>query len=362
MGVGPALLLAGAAYSHLRIARPARILILCVAILWKTVAPASGQETRQTLKLPEGAVGVAARYPGDVGVAGDASVIFVENFDDGLDAVQARWESVQAAEQLSLSGDAPAGGAGGSSLLVTHVGGSGNGPYLYRRFDKGYDKLFYRFYVKFAEDSGPIHHFFHVGGYNPPTPWPQGGAGERPRGDERFTTGVEPFGDQWQWDLYVYWMRMRGSPPRGQTWGNAFVRDPAVKVTRGAWQCVELMLKVNDLGQSNGEAALWIDGKLVGYFGQGFPKGKWVYDKFLRDQGGQGVRWNDQSGGPEDLTFVPGGEPFEGFQWRSAEDLKLNFLWLLFYITDSPQGHVTRIWMDDVVVAQEYIGPIQPRK
>ena len=87
---------------------------------------------------------------------------------------------------------------------------------------------------------------------------------------------------------------MRGSPPRGQTWGNSFIHDPALKVRRGQWICVELMMKLNDLGKANGEMALWIDGKLVSHLGPGFPKGKWVFDKFLPGKGGEGVRWNDK--------------------------------------------------------------------
>ncbi|HSW02744.1 MAG TPA: hypothetical protein VLI39_21450 [Sedimentisphaerales bacterium] len=52
------------------------------------------------------------------------------------------------------------------------------------------------------------------------------------------------------------------------------------------------------------------------------------------------------------------GEPFEGFRWRSEDKLNLNYLWLLLYITKAPAGHVSRVWFDDIVVAHEYIGPI----
>jgi hypothetical protein len=247
-------------------------------------------------------------------------------------------------------------------LLITHTGGRGTGSYLYRRLPPGYDKLHYRFYVKFDEECSPIHHFFHVGGYHPATSWPHGGAGERPAGNKRFTTGVEPHGRNWHWDYYSYWMEMRGSPPRGQTWGNSFIHDPSTKVTKGKWQCLELMMKLNDVGQSNGEMALWIDGKLVSHLGEGFPKGKWVYGKFKPGEGGDGVRWDDERNGPEYLKFPAGGEPFEGFRWRSDDDLDLNFIWLLCYITRSPEGKVSKIWFDDIVVAKEYIGPIQREK
>jgi hypothetical protein len=41
-----------------------------------------------------------------------------------------------------------------------------------------------------------------------------------------------------------------------------------------------------------------------------------------------------------------------------VNELNLNYLWLLLYITDAPAGHVSKVWFDDIVVAREYIGPI----
>lgn len=338
--------------------------ILLIA-LWPVTAANMQQCTAQEVNgqtlLLEGHAGIASQYPRDVGIDRQRNVVFVENFNDDLPSIKARWESAKDEQLLSLSTDVPAGSYGKRSLLVTHVGGRGNGTHLYRRLQPGYNKLHYRFHVKFDENCAPIHHFFHVGGYNPPTSWPQGGAGKRPRGDERFTTGVEPFGTLWRWDYYSYWMNMRGSPPRGQCWGNSFVHDASVKVTKGNWQCLELMMKANDVGHSNGEMALWVDGKLVSHLGKGFPSGKWVYDKFIPGQGGEGVRWSDERDSPEPLQFPASGAPFNGFQWRSDDNLQLNFLWLLCYITKSHPGHVSKIWFDDIVVARDYIGPIQRR-
>lgn len=306
--------------------------------------------------------GIAAKYPGDQGIGKDSRIVFFEDFEGpNLAAVTRDWESVKFAEIMSLSDDTPA-GMGGKSLLVKHVGGQGTGTHLYRRLKTSHDKLFYRFYVKFDRECAPIHHFFHVGGYHPATAWPQGGAGERPQGNERFSTGVEPFGKQWRWDYYSYWMEMRGSPPRGQTWGNSFVNNSKVKVTKGNWQCVELMMKLNEVGKSNGEMALWIDGRQVSHLGPGFPSGKWVFDKFLPGQGGKGVRWNDEKKDRETLKFPGKGKPFGGFRWRDNDKLQLNFIWLLCYITKSPSKHVSKIWFDQIVVATEYIGPIVGKK
>jgi hypothetical protein len=293
----------------------------------------------------EGSVGLATKYLGEAGIENDPAVVFVEGFEEGnLDAVGKRWDSAENKGIMSLSPDVPPGSGGTHSLLMSHVGGKSNGGNLYRRLLPGYDKLYVRFYVKFDPDCAPIHHFVHVGGYNPPTPWAQGGAGIRPTGDERFTTGVEPYANKWRWDFYSYWMDMRSSPD-GKSWGHDFLNDPALQAVRGQWTCVELMMKMNDpVTQSNGEQALWIDGRpwekngqVVSHLGAGFPRGKWTWDSFHSD---------------------PNGTPFEGFRWRSTPDLKLNFLWLLLYITDAPLGHVSKVWFDNIVVARAYIGPI----
>jgi hypothetical protein len=288
--------------------------------------------------------GLASKYAGGKGIENDPDVIFGENFEyTSVDAVKSRWENVQSIEIMSLSPDVPSASAGQHSLLMTHVGGKGTGGHLYRRLLPGYEQLYVRFYVKFDPDCFPIHHFVHVGGYNPPTSWPQGGAGFRPAGNERFTTGVEPYGNKWRWDFYSYWMGMRSSPDK-KSWGHDFINDQNLRAEKGKWICVELMMKMNDpVSESNGEQALWIDGKpwkkdgqIISHLGKGFPNGKWVWDSFLPD---------------------PDGEPFEGFQWRNDKDLNLNFLWLL-YTTQAPPGQISKVWFDEIIVAKNYIGLI----
>jgi hypothetical protein len=242
---------------------------------------------------------------------------------------------------------------------MTHVGGQGTGSHLYRRLGKGYEQIFARFYVKFDPECAPIHHFGTcIGGNNPATPWPMVSAGQPPAGEKSFWTGIEPFGASWQWDYYTYWCEMRGSPPRGQTWGNTFVHDKSLKIDRGKWICVEVMVKMNDVGESNGEMALWLDGKAISHLGKGFPKGKWVFDKFVPNQGGESVRWNQSKGDRENFRTAAGGEPFEGFRWRTAKELNVNFVWAYLYITKSPAGHVSKVWFDNIVVATSYVGPI----
>ena len=68
-----------------------------------------------------------------------------------------------------------------------------------------------------------------------------------------------------------------------------------------------------------------------------------------------------------DGPLAAGGTSFEGFRWRTHPDLKVNFFWLLFYVTeyaaqqaDTTPNPVNRVWFDDIVVASEYVGPTQP--
>ncbi len=300
--------------------------------------------------------GIVAQYPGDTGIERDPRVLFAENFETGtLDDLAKRWSSVKgnAGPVLNFAEDAPPNSAGKRSLQITATLGENDGGHLYKQLARGVEKLHARFYVKFAEDAPYIHHFVHLGGYQPPTPWPQGGAGERPRGDERITVGIEPHGlygsvpPPGAWNFYSYWHEMKVSAD-GRYWGNAISPETPLLVPRARWQCVEVMLKLNSApDQTDGELALWLDGEKAMHIAKGTPRGPWS---------GMGFKL------PKD-----GGTPFEGFHWRTSDELKLNFFWLLHYVTDlAPRqnkvtnpNRINRVWFDDIVVATEYVGPIR---
>ncbi len=321
--------------------------MLSLALL--IITSALGSFAEEPEPLPEGRTGLAAQYPGDAGIERDPRVIFVERFDEeSLDELCARWDEAAERESLSFSKEVPEHAADEHSLLVTHVGGKGSGGKLYRRLLPGHERVFVRSYVRFDEDCAQIHHFgTHLGGFNPPTPWPQGGAGVRPKGDERFCTSVEPCGKEWRWDFYTYWqgMHVHGD---GNYWGTPFlVGVERPQVERGRWICVELMVVMNELGEPNGEQAFWIDGKLhrvdgriLSRVGRGYPQGRWM-----------GGWWSP-------VAEAEGS--FDGFAWRSTEELAVNYLWTYVYITKAARGHVSKVWFDQVVVASEYVGPLEP--
>jgi hypothetical protein len=308
---------------------------------------------------PAQEAGLAARYPGDRGLADDPDVLLFEDFDaPDLEAVTRRWDSVsdRGKAVLALDPDAPgaASGAGRKSLRLTAHPGADDGGHLYRRLPREVDAAHLRFYVKFPEPANYIHHFVHFGGYRPATRYPQGGAGERPDGDERMTVGVEPFGQDGRldppgaWNLYTYWHEMRRSADGGY-WGNAIVPAGRPRVPSGRWQCVEVRLAMNTPGRRDGELALWLDGQPVADVKRGTPRGPWT---------GLGFDVRDPT--------APDAEPFEGFDFRKTADLKVNFVWLLHYVTATNQrrnrlddpARPSVVLFDQVVAATRYIGPI----
>jgi hypothetical protein len=308
-------------------------------------------------KLPEGP-GLAAKYPRDASIAGDPHVLFAEDFESGgVEALSKRWDNVsnQGGQVVAFSDDVPAASGGKRSLRMTATLGQNTGGHLYTRLRRPVDRAFLRFYVKFAENAEYVHHFVHFGGYNPATPWPQGGAGERPKGDERVTAGIEPHGANGRfpapgaWTFYAYWAEMKVSAD-GRYWGNGLRPARAQTVPRNRWQCVEVMMKLNsEPDRHDGELALWLDGKLDGHYAKDVRRGPWS---------GMGFDLVDK-----------GGEPFEGFRFRTDKSLQINFVWLLHYVTENAarQNRVRNpnatnpVWFDDLVVAEEYIGPNQAK-
>jgi hypothetical protein len=305
-------------------------------------------------ELPSGP-GLAKKYPADEGISADPAVISSEDFESGeLGDLKERWSEIsnKDGEVLAFSTDQPRASRGKRSLQMTSTLGKNTGGHLYKKLPRDTDVLFARFYVKFADDAQYVHHFVHMGGYRPATNWAQGGAGERPAGDARFTVGIEPTGSRGkfpppgQWNFYAYWQEMKASVG-GKFWGAGIPAAKPAVIPRNQWQCVEVMMKCNTAPEkSDGELALWTDGQLATHVAPGTPRGEWT---------GMGFD-----------VLESGGTPFEGFRWRSRADFKINFFWLLFYVTENAgrQNKVepsatNRVWFDDIVLATEYVGPTQ---
>jgi hypothetical protein len=336
--------------------------------------------------------GIAAEYPGDVGIEKHKSVVLAEDFEAGsLAEVTRRWTWNRGADDHRLSLDTiegPAGSPGNKSLKMTILRDKeGEGSDLRMILSKGYEQLFFRFYVRFAEDYGFNHHFTSMSGEPDPTPWAVGRAGQKPVDHfgstiDLLTNNVNLTGPghtpPGYWFFYTYWPEMRSwqnpnGTPDGRPnpyYGNAFMPQNPVAAKRGKWQCVEIMIRLNSApDKKNGAQAFWIDGELVGHWDpreENPVKGYWISDKFRNDPAHKDAK------------------PFSGIKWRNLqnealfEKLKINIVRLQNYVSGSSWKEADRyaeehpgfkinlreatVWKDHVVVATEYIGPMVPLK
>ena len=144
--------------------------------------------------IPPPAGGIAARYPGDVGIENDPNMIFVEKFEETtLTGVFSGWTDILNGPAMSFSTDVPTGSPAGShSLNIPWVGGGVNdGGHLYKVFSPGIDDTLYvRYYIKYPTTVTSHHSGIWMGGFNPPSAWPDPQAGTKPVGNDRFMAGA----------------------------------------------------------------------------------------------------------------------------------------------------------------------------
>lgn len=272
-------------------------------------------------KPPAPPPGLAAKYPGDEGIEKDPRVLFVDDFETGnMKETVARWGNGHEDGRVTITEDVPPDSPGRRSVRIRFG-------HLYTHFRPA-DRVHVRYYIKFHPECGYTHHLPFLLADRVPTPWPKGFAGKKPGGDEFFGSALDAWGD-WgklpppgKWMLYSYWQEMKKSGD-GMYWGNSFeaTQEP---IERGRWYCMEMMIQANSTPEAaDGEQAFWVDGILVG--------------------------------------------EFKGIHWRSTDKLKLNSFWLLHdgetgSTLHGDKDHAMRVydlWFDDLVIATEYIGPVQ---
>lgn len=281
---------------------------------WENVA---GQS-----ELPSGQ-GLAGAFTADHGIISHDDVIFADNFEQG--ELGKGWDSARNKDQRVLrlvDTQAPAKPVGQRALQVTAKLNDNTGGGLTKWFPSN-ETLFIRFYTKFDENCDYVHHFCTLRankGLRGKAKWSGfGGAGEKPEGDERFSTALEPWGNwgRWpvpgRWNFYSYWHEMAKSPD-GRYWGNGFRPAEQPNIPRDEWICAEMMVKHNTPGEKDGEQAFWIDGRLRGHW--------------------------------------------RGINWRTTPELRANAFTLESYVTDRwTKNKINIVFFDNVVIAKSYIGP-----
>ena len=302
--------------------------------------------------LPQGRKGIASRYPGDRQIEKDRAVVFVEPFNTtDISEMKARWGEVKGATRLSLSSEAPGGSADGRSLQVRFAADNSDDTRLFKPLPDGYNELYARFYIKIDPASPPLQGLgLRIGATPRAESHPELPAPGNRGIDLPFWTSVQPRGRSWQWDFATYWQGLRSLSEPINRPVPFLVGGKRPAVARGKWTCVELMLKVNTpASEPNGAHAFWINGKLYRRDGQtvssaskGHPQGKWTPHGWQPD--------------PKETTA------FAGFNWRNSGLVAINALWLDLPLQLPGADQSSRVWVDHLVVARQYIGPFLPAR
>jgi VCBS repeat protein len=288
--------------------------------------------------------GIASRYPNDVGIENDPDVLLYDNFESYTSPSQLlnKWDIAVQQSNLRIATEPGNFFAGHKALeMKLPIASYEQGNQIAKLINPEERVLYVRTYMKFDPNynvDGRSNHngILMSGNYpGPGSPPPRDGsgfflfqvqnnyfalAGENRPGDAHIYAywpfQSSNFGDHWYPDGHVIpgtWGLWVTQPANYPDWRSL----PKWQPLRGVWYCYEFMVKVNDLGQRNGEVAFWVNGELKG-------------------------RWPD--------LFI-----------RSIDTLKIDRA-----LVDLHAGkntlRVNKKWYDNVVIARSYIGPISPPK
>jgi hypothetical protein len=280
--------------------------------------------------LPEGD-GLAAAYPADGGITGNAAVIFADTF-----------ESYTTTSQLTSSGNWNNYFQAGNTLIDTAQAFSGTRSLRLRMPQSGsevsnavvkniadQDTLFVRCYTRFAANYAGFNPGGHngiaiTGRYTGPGQGPSASFAAILWEAVNYGDAAEPG----KYRLYIYHPEQNDAYgenwyPSGRTtngdgpdggFGPNFVARPEIVPPRGQWVCSELMVKLNTPGQRDGRVAVWQDGVLVA---------DW-----------QNVRFRDSTAVRLDRVEFQNGS--------------------------QASSQINDKWYDNIVIATQYVGPMAP--
>lgn len=300
-------------------------------------ATGAGGSTTAAGGLPEGDNGIAAKHPGDVGIAGDSDVIFADDFESYAKAsdIGKRWDNMYQNQYVGITTTAANVYAGKQALEFTLPQQTAElSDAVEKAVSPELDVLFLRYYGKFqppydvtgsSHNGSSISAHYQVNGQSTP--------GVPADGTNKFLANLE----NWRGDsttpspgdlnVYIYHPEQRSQWgdhffPTGLVmpntsipfdFGPAFVSRPDIIPELDRWYSYELMVKANTPGQRDGRIAAWLDGKLV--------------------------------------------MDFQNLRLRDVATLTIDRFAVCFHIGSNPNGEAKR-WYDNVVAAKSYIGPV----
>jgi hypothetical protein len=269
---------------------------------------------------------ITALPPEEDPAASDPNVFFFENFEDA-DPTFPKWDPADHSYEVGDGDlDIVQGAISGSQgTRVLQLGASrGATAGLVKHFALQ-DTVYCRCYARFGSglNQGNLLELLSLGAdstgnlYKAADIYPKGADFFRSSLD--FTTywgrilpPGEAFFNTYYFDMKPLFYDADGDGSSELWWpANAFHSRTPSSIHDDGWHCVEMMIRANTPGLSDGEQAFWLDGQLVGY-------------------------WS-------------------GLTWRLTDALKLNSLWLHMAVTRvSSNGH---LWIDNIALSTQYIGP-----
>lgn len=274
---------------------------------------------------PETVLGLASKYPGDRGLESDPNVILFADFE-AFDWAS-KWTKIDQDPTTTVPVDrAPKlkfQPLSGKAAQVSLLKGTSLGMGLLYKFaeELGYEpeEIFMRYYLRLADDWNPTLQ----GGKLPGIAGTYGRAGWGGRRSSgvngwsmrgafaRVPEGGNPLQGLTPIGSYAYYADMPNYFGSNWWWN----RDNLGLLERNQWYSIEQYVKMNTPGQNDGIMRAWIDGKLA------FENNKVMY--------------------------------------RTTDALKIDRIWMNVYHGGNkaaPEDY--HLFIDNVVVAKEYIGPL----
>lgn len=306
--------------------------------------PAQEAHASPTSGLPEGDKGIAARHPGDQGIAGDPKVLFADDFESyaAIAELRARWDTVHHEAHLALIPESTPDLSGRQALQLTLPAQQAELSHaIARSLAPERDTVFLRYYAKFDppfDIVGSSHNgctvsgrYFENGRATPGVP---------ADGRNKFLAALEHWRGEaatpapGQLNVYLYHPEQRSqwgdhffpsgtvlpNSSRRFDFGPDFVGRPDIVPTIGKWHCYEFMVVLNAPGRRDGRIACWLDGRLAA--------------------------------------------DFPNLRLRDIPELKIDRYGLNLHAGSNPKG-MARQAVDAVVVATAYIGPqvgVRPKR
>jgi hypothetical protein len=211
-------------------------------------------------------VTVTAPAPTEPPVA--ATVIFSDDFESG--SLGSWHDGVNAAKHRIVTDASRA--ADGSRFLEILYPASSDGGWLTRFFMPGYDSIRVSYDVQFESSWTGGTKLLNVRGSRSDNQWSSfGQAGKCPDGQQWFATNVVMLANEHPGPIrfYTYYPGMPLENDGVSCWGRhsgmgTTTYSGTSTIARGVWHRVEMFVKLNTPGQSNGVQRLWVDGQLRG--------------------------------------------------------------------------------------------------